>query len=225
MRRQSPLLIYGAGGSGRETAWLAEQCWEHGADEVPVAYLDDEAAKANSSIRGLPILTLQDAVRRYPRALFTAAVGNPATRAQLTERAKHHGFVEHTLVHPSVIRSRHIQFGRGVVVCAGTTLTTDIKLGDGVQININCTVSHDCVLDDYVTLAPGAHLCGNVHLRRGAYVGAGAVIKNGTPAEPLIIGAGTVIGAGACVTRSFGPSLTLVGVPASPLRKRVADAA
>lgn len=225
MRRQVPLLIYGAGGSGRETAWLAENCWEYGADEFPVAYIDDNACRDGLLVRRLPVLSLTEASTRFPGCLFTAAVGNPAIRAKLSEKARRAGLVDHTLVHPAVARSQDIEFGRGVVICAGTTLTTEIRLGDGVQINVNCSVSHDCILDDYVTLAPGAHVCGNVHLKRGVYIGAGAVIKNGTPEQPLVIGPGTIVGAGACVTRSFGQNLTLVGVPAAPLRKQVAGAA
>lgn len=225
MRRQIPLLIYGAGGSGRETAWLAETCWEYGAEELPVAYIDDRAAGNGEAVRRLPVLTLDEAVHRYPCSLFTVAVGNPAARAYLSDKARRRGLVEHSLIHPAAARSNDIEIGRGVVVCAGTTLTTEIRLGNGVQINVNCSISHDCIIDDYVTLAPGAHICGNVHIQREAYVGAGAVIKNGTPEAPLVVGAGTVIGAGACVTRSFGPGLTLVGVPAAPLRKRVAGAA
>ncbi|BDC50449.1 transferase [Bryobacterales bacterium F-183] len=172
----------------------------------------------------MPLLNLEEAAKRFPNASFTTAVGNPALRAKLTEKAKQFGLVEHSLIHPTVIRSRHVRFGAGVVVCAGSTLTTDIEVGKGVQININCSVSHDCVLGDYATLAPGVHLCGNVHVGRGAYIGAGVVVKNGTPDRPLVIGPGTVVGAGACVTKSWEAGLTVVGVPAAILRQRSCNA-
>jgi sugar O-acyltransferase (sialic acid O-acetyltransferase NeuD family) len=225
MRQKLPLLIYGAGGSGRETAWLAECCRDGGGSYAPVAYIDDEMGKSGVELHGMPILSLEEACSRFPHAGFAAAVGNSESRANLTAKARQSGLYEVTLIHPDVVISRYVCLGRGVVVCAGSTLTTDITVGDGVQININCTVSHDCVLEDFVTLAPGAHICGNVHLKRGCYIGAGAVVKNGTVAEPLTIGAGTIVGAGACVTRSFGAGMTVVGVPAAPLRKKVADAA
>lgn len=53
----------------------------------------------------------------------------------------------------------------------------------------------------------------------GAYIGTGAVIKQGTPDRPLRIGAGAVVGMGAVVTRDVAPGMTVVGNPARPLEK------
>jgi acetyltransferase-like isoleucine patch superfamily enzyme len=106
------------------------------------------------------------------------------------------------------------------VICAGTILTTNITLGDHVQINLDCTIGHDVELEEYATLAPGVHVSGCVRIGSGAYVGTGAVIINGDQEQPLTIGTGAVIGAGACVTRSVEPGTTVVGVPAKPMGKR-----
>jgi acetyltransferase-like isoleucine patch superfamily enzyme len=56
-------------------------------------------------------------------------------------------------------------------------------------------------------------------LGKRVYVGTGAVIKNGTPTQPIVIGDDAVIGAGACVTKSVAPGLTVVGVPARPIQR------
>ena len=45
-------------------------------------------------------------------------------------------------------------------------------------------------IGDYVTFAPGVRCNGNVHIGDHAYVGAGAIIRQGKPGEPLRIGAG-----------------------------------
>jgi acetyltransferase-like isoleucine patch superfamily enzyme len=47
-----------------------------------------------------------------------------------------------------------------------------------------------------------------------AYIGTGAIIKQGDPDRPLIIGRGAVVGMGAVVTKSVAPGTTVIGNPA-----------
>ncbi len=89
-----------------------------------------------------------------------------------------------------------------------------------MQINLDCTVGHHVVMDDYTTLAPGVHVSGWVHFGQRVYVGTGVVILQGTQDPPLTIGEDAAIGAGAVVTKSVPPGVTVVGVPARPVQKR-----
>jgi alcohol dehydrogenase len=50
--------------------------------------------------------------------------------------------------------------------------------------------------------------------------GAGAVIKQGQPGVPVVIGRGAVVGMGAVVTKSVPPGVTVVGNPARPMIKK-----
>jgi sugar O-acyltransferase (sialic acid O-acetyltransferase NeuD family) len=203
------LLVYGAGGFGREVAWLAG---EASPPARVVAYVDDAAA--GSALHGIPVLGLAEAVRRYPRAAFVVAVGSGSAREEMAAKAVSAGLSPARLVHRRVEMSGTVAIGEGTVVCAGCILTVDITIGAHVQINLDCTVGHDTVIEDYVTLAPGVHVSGCVRLERGSYIGTGASIINGTIDEPLVVGAGATIGAGAVVTRSIPPGVTAVGIPA-----------
>jgi acetyltransferase-like isoleucine patch superfamily enzyme len=80
-------------------------------------------------------------------------------------------------------------------------------------------VEHDCVIGDFVTFAPRVSCNGNVHIGDHAYIGTGAVIRQGNPDKPLIIGEGAVVGMGAVVTKDVEPFTTVVGNPARPLEK------
>jgi len=204
-------FIYAAGGFGREVAWLAQSCGH----EV-VGFIEDDEDAVGTIINDIRVFSLAGAVKHRPGALVVAGIGNPEVRGCAMARAIQAGLAPGTLIHPRTERSNWITVGAGTVICAGNILTTNITLGANVQINLDCTIGHDVVMEDLVTLAPGVHVSGWVRLERGVYVGTGANIINGTKSEPLTIGSCAVIGAGACVTRSIAPGVTAVGVPAKP---------
>jgi sugar O-acyltransferase (sialic acid O-acetyltransferase NeuD family) len=208
------IAIYGAGGFAREVAWLAEQCRDGGSPYELVALIDDNAANHGRVINDLVVRGLEQTYELFPGAKVVGGIGSPVVRQKVMAKAAARGFGTLSLVHPSVLHSRWVEIGEGAVICAGNILTTNIRLGRHVQINLDCTVGHDVVFDDFVTLAPGAHISGCVQLRARVYVGTGAVIINGTEDNPIVIGEDAVIGAGACVTKSVAPGLTVVGVPA-----------
>jgi acetyltransferase-like isoleucine patch superfamily enzyme len=97
------------------------------------------------------------------------------------------------------------------------TLTSNIRIGRHFHANLYSYVEHDCVIGDFVTFAPGVQCNGNIVIEDHAYIGAGAVIKQGKPGQPLIIGRGAVVGMGAVVTKSVAAGATVVGNPARPL--------
>jgi acetyltransferase-like isoleucine patch superfamily enzyme len=94
------------------------------------------------------------------------------------------------------------------------TLTSNIDIGKQFHANIYSYIEHDCRVGDYVTLAPGAKVNGNVHIGSHVYIGSNAVIKNGRPEKPLIIGNGAVVGMGAVVTKNVLSGTVVVGNPA-----------
>ena len=100
------------------------------------------------------------------------------------------------------------------MLCPFVTLTSNIRIGQQFHANIHSYVAHDCVIGDFVTFAPGVHCNGNVVIEDHAYIGTGAVIKQGQPGQPLVIGKGAVVGMGAVVTRNVSAGTTVVGNPA-----------
>ena len=70
------------------------------------------------------------------------------------------------------------------------------------------------------TFAPAVKCNGNVHIGDHAYIGTGAILKQGTPDKPLRIGAGAVVGMGAVVTKDVPDGVTVIGNPARPLERK-----
>ena len=107
----------------------------------------------------------------------------------------------------------------------GSKIFPQVYIGDRVNIGKNVIlypgvkVYHDCVIGDFVTFAPSVHCNGNVHIHDHAYIGTGAILRQGTPDKPLTIGAGAIVGMGAVVTKDVPPGVTVIGNPARPLEK------
>jgi len=213
------IAIYGAGGFAREVAWLARSCSRTDREYKVVCFIDDNESTHGMSINNIPVISLDTASSRFPNALVVGGIGTPQTRQVVMEKATANGFSFATLIHPNVEHSGWLEIGNGTVICAGNILTTNIVLGNHVQINLDCTIGHDVVMGDYTTLAPGVHVSGWVHFGARAYVGTGAVIINGTESEPLLIGDDAIIGAGSCVTKPVRNGAVVVGVPAREIRK------
>jgi sugar O-acyltransferase (sialic acid O-acetyltransferase NeuD family) len=194
---------------------LARQCAEAGDPWDVVALCDD--ARDGDVVHGVPVYSTARCVTRFPGAWYVVALGDPATRAAVAGDLDARGFQAATLVHPRVERSASVHIGAGSVVCAGSIVTVDVHIGRHVHVNIGCSISHDAVLEDFVTLSPGVRVCGWAKVATGAFLGAGATIIHGTRHHALMVGAYARVGAGAVVVRDIPANTTAVGVPARPL--------
>jgi sugar O-acyltransferase (sialic acid O-acetyltransferase NeuD family) len=111
-----------------------------------------------------------------------------------------------------VAATSHI--GEGCMISPLSTINANVHIGVQVQINTGCNIAHDTWIGDYVTFAPGVLCNGNVRIESHAYIGSGAVIRNGSTSNPLVIGQGATVGMGAVVTRNVPAGATVVGNPA-----------
>ena len=141
------------------------------------------------------------------------AIGDNALRAKWGKRFREHSLPMATVVHPAAIISRSASIGEGSVVFAGAIVNASAAVGEGCILNVASTVDHDCHLEDYVHVASGANIAGEVFVGRESLIGVGAVVKPFTR-----IGSGVTIGAGSVVIRSIADGLVMVGNPARELR-------
>lgn len=120
-----------------------------------------------------------------------------------------------TLIHPSAAVSDDLRRSGGVVIGANTTVGPEVTLGRHTHLNGNVFVTR-ARLGDFVTVGPGATICGDVTIGAGTQIGAGAVISNLCEIGPRVtIGAGTVVLPGTVIP----PNQTWVGVPARKVEK------
>lgn len=114
-----------------------------------------------------------------PQDGILVAIGDNRARKRVVESEKGSGAFA-TLVHPTAWVSPTARIGEGTVIMAGAVVQARAVIGRHCIVNTGASVDHDCILLDYVHIAPGAHLCGTVTVGEGALVGVGVGIAPGT---------------------------------------------
>ncbi len=201
------IAIIGAGGMARDALHTLDAL---GLAAAVIGFFETPEIVRERDVSGLPV--------RATTALdigatdLLVAVGSGTARsvlvAGLPPTARYPRYV-----HPSVSIGRNVEMGSGTLVCAGSIMTGDIRLGRHVQLNIGTFVTHDCVLGDFVTTAPGVRISGNCRIGPRSFIGTNASIREGTT-----IDADTVVGMGAVVTRDLSGGGVWIGNPARRIR-------
>jgi sugar O-acyltransferase (sialic acid O-acetyltransferase NeuD family) len=150
---------------------------------------------------------------------FNIAIADSQVRQTIAERLIRSGMQPLTIQSVNAITYDKNKLGEGAIICANSMITSNARIGKFFHSNIYSYVAHDCIIGDYVTFAPRVCCNGNVHIHDHAYIGTGAVIKQGSSSEPLIIGEGAIVGMGAVVTKDVPPYSTVIGNPARPREK------
>ncbi len=193
------LIIIGASGHGKVVADIAKL---NGYTDI--VFLDNDTSIKHCS--GFPVLGSDSLTNSLDGDLFIA-VGNSEIRKKYMTIYSDRNYP--VLIHPSAIISDSVSIDEGSVVMAGVIINPDSRIGKGCIINTSSSVDHDCVVEDYSHVSVGAHLCGTVHIGKGAWIGAGATVSNNVD-----ICDSCMIGAGAVVIHNIEDAGTYVGVPA-----------
>ena len=213
-----PIVVYGAGGHGREVAALIEDANSDARTWELLGFLSDNASEHGQERNGYGVLGGAEwLLRAAPDVGVVLAIGSSAQRYRVARTLDASGRAYPILRHPSAQLTRHATLGAGTMLMGGCIVTVNVVVGRFGILNRACSVSHDCRLGDFVTLAPGVMLGGGVKLEEGCDVGIAACAIPG-----VTVGAWSIVGGGAAIVRSLPNDCTAVGVPARIVRRREA---
>lgn len=209
------LYIVGAGGFGREVAWLVERINQVKPTWNLAGFIDDDAQKQCEEVGGYPVIGTCDYFARMQKECWTTcAIGAPKIRKQVVEQLRQYQNIKFaTLIDPSALLSERVQLSEGCIICANSILTVDIRLSQHSIINLNCTVGHDVSFGDYLTAYPSVNISGNVYGGECIEIGTGVQIRQG-----IRIQSNAVIGAGAVIVSNITEPRIYVGVPARVIK-------
>lgn len=204
------IYIVGASGFGREVAWLIEE----NNDFKIAGFIDDNKNNHGKVVNGYPVLGGCDYLLNLNGSInVVIAIGKSSVRKIIVDKLK----TKNDIVYPNIISknsmsSKYVNYGEGNIVCCGNILTTNISIGSFNLINLNCTIGHDVVINDFVTVYPGVNISGNTVLGNCCEIGTGSKCIQG-----ITIADNVIVGAGGVVVKNLEESATYVGVPVRKL--------
>ena len=206
--------IFGTSGMAREAGDVASDL-----GYTPLYVARDQAELNNWNFPAEAIL--ESDVLRYHYMPFVIGIGENNIRERVANRYRGQ-LTFCNLIHTSAtfgyLQRKAIECQQGIIVCAGVRFTNSIQVGDFCIFNQNATIAHDVVIGGFVHVAPGSTVSGNVDIGNNCWIGAGAVLNQGTPENKMLIGSHTTIGSGAVVIRSCEFNSVYAGVPAKKIK-------
>jgi sugar O-acyltransferase (sialic acid O-acetyltransferase NeuD family) len=215
--------VYGAAGCGRSLMPVARAQLQREQIDATVYFIDDALTVAGH-INGHPALNYADfkALPGQDKQVLIA-IANGQVRAQLAQKIAADGIHLWSVFADNCILMDQLEIGAGAALSPFVSIGSNVKVGQCFHANLYSYVEHDCVIGDFVTFAPAVKCNGNIHIEDYAYIGAGAVLKQGLADRPLRIGRGAIVGMGAVVTKDVAAGVTVVGNPARILHKTTAS--
>lgn len=200
------VYIVGASGFGREVAWLIQEL-----DKYKIkGFIDDNENIHHTDINGIPVIDgISFLVDLKKETNVVIAIGNPTVRSNIYKILKNNSYLRFPNIVAKDIRIDGTnRLGIGNIICTHSILTVNIKMGSFNHINLDCTVGHDVIFNDFITIYPSVNISGNVTIGNYSELGTGTQIiqcKNIT--DNVIVGAGSV------VVKDINESGTYVGCP------------
>lgn len=199
------LLIFGAGGFGREVYSIAQ--------ELGYQVLGFVDSKINDNLP-CPVLgndsDIDQIIKKHPSAKAFVAIGNSEVREKVSTNLKEKGVEIVSLIHPTSVISPGVELSAGVVIYPNVTVMTGSRIGEGVLLNSNVALGHDVEVGDFSNINLGASLAGVVKIGKKVLIG-----MNSSVVEGNSVADNSIIGAGAVVVKNIEEAGVYVGIPAT----------
>lgn len=213
-------FIIGAGGFAKELAWLISDIYRSNKKKgykILNFVVEDLSELVDKEIDGIKIISesnLMEFINQKNKINIFIGIGNPELRFKIVNKLEFKNVKFPSLIHPSVqMNHKRIKIDKGVVICAGSVITSDIVIKKFVHININSTIGHDSLIGSFTTISPGVNLAGNTTLGKFNFIGSGAnFIEKVQTVDNVIVGSGAV------VLKSITEKGTYVGMPVKKIK-------
>ena len=209
------IILIGSGGCMRELAWQIHESNRIEEKWNIIGYVDTKEPVNGYGIRvGTEVIPYlgndNNLIRADEDKNVVISVGSSKLRKKIAEEYRKNPRIHFPAV---VLRPSYVcydaKMGQGCIVSMDCRISTNVKMGDFVFMNMGGMVCHDGMLEDFVTLGPTVKIAGMVRVGENTEIGMGANLIQG-----ISVGANTVIGAGSVVIRDVERDCMAAGVPA-----------
>lgn len=175
------LVLYGAGGMGREIVRVVERI--NNVDKSNPVYnllgfIDDAFPNGGTTKLNVPILgDMNWLLNHKSQVVCSCTIGFPELRKKIIERLIANDVKLETLIDPSAVIDRSTVMGKGCVIQNLVAISTNVTLGDGVFLNSGVGLGHDAVVGNYCVIHTRACVSGACKLGNEVLIGGMAFLN------------------------------------------------
>lgn len=209
------LVIYGAGGFGREIACLINSINQVKKQWDLIGFIDDGLSAGHSNSFGKVIGDLST-LNDYPEKIAVAiSVATPEILKKLTEGLKNPNVWYPNLIAPDV-KFHHqdsLSIGIGNILFFSCRISCNVKIGNFNLMNSLVSLGHDVNIGNRNVLNPAVRISGDCSVGNDNFFGIQSIILQG-----LNIGNNTRIGVSSVVMRNTKDDSLYFGNPAKKIK-------
>jgi sugar O-acyltransferase (sialic acid O-acetyltransferase NeuD family) len=174
----------------------------------------EKGTHVGEEIYGVSVIGCDEDLPRLHEVGFTHAfitigsIGNPTLRIKLFKVLEKIGFEIPNIIDKTAVVSNRIKLDKGIFVGKNSVLNVGTSIHKGAIINTATLIEHDCLIGEFVHIAPGSVLCGEVQVGAETHIGANSVIK-----QQIKVGSKTTIGMGSVLLNDIGSNVVAFGNP------------
>jgi len=188
------LLIFGAGDIGRLAHFYFRTDSPHRVD----AFVVDATFKNGDTFDGLPLVSFEEALDRYPPANYEAFVAISYAQMNRLRRAKYEQMRAAGYRCVSYVSSRCTYLttppGDNCFILEDNTVQPFVTIGNNVTLWSGNHIGHDSVIEDHCFISSHVVVSGHVRVGAASFLGVNATLRNSiTIAPESLIAAGAVI--------------------------------
>lgn len=206
------IVIFGAGGLGREVACLIKRINAVKSEWNLVGFYDDGIEVGTKNEYGAVLGNVHD-LANYDNVLSVAiAIGSPKTVKKIVEILS----VNEKLRYPNLISpdfnisdTDNYSIGYGNIIQRNCTISCNVKIGNYNILNTGIGLGHDAIVGDYNSFMPAVKISGEVTMGDCNFFGVGSIVL-----QQLKVGNGIKLGAGSVLMRRAKDDTLYMGNPA-----------
>ena len=208
------VIIIGAGDHGRGALEIFKTSNQNRFEYDVVGFIDDDPSKLKKKIDEVPVLGPVSGLRKQHNGdlSYILAISQCGVKSRIIKDLGSLSLNFINAIHPTAIIGSDVQMGSGNIIAAGAIIAYNTVFETHITINLNTTVGHDCLINEYVTIAPGANIGGRVRLGKGCDIGPNCTICKGAT-----VGDWSCLGPSTVVLKEIPPKKTYFGNPARPV--------
>lgn len=206
------IVIYGAGGFGKEVACLINLINSYEPTWKLIGFIDDGLPIGTAVSHFGYVIGNKDYFSTIDKPLAVVmAIGNGKIVNKIVANISS-PFVEFpNLIHPNfwISDKESFKIGYGNIIQGNCTVTCDVTIGNFNILNGSVVIGHDSKIGDFNTIMPATRISGGVTIGDNNFFGVSSIIL-----QQLKIGNNTTLGAGAVLMTKPKENSTYIGNPA-----------